>query len=324
MSLEREILKELAPTVDSYLKNPTWDNRAWNPGKIMNFMESDDRERQLALFREHANSVTDPALVIATGFAVTERGLPNYSARAGHLVGDGTGVSKDPWSRFFRRWNAEEEEHGAILYRYLFLSGRIDMEAFDYSAFHLIENGWVQNPDDIYHALFYPMVQEQIAQIGYIKLARLVADKDPLLAGICKKIAGDESRHAAFYKTIGKALFSSRRRDEALIHFDSFMDKVLNMPSRLMDDRIEGEPPTLYEKFTNVSISSGVFAGPDYADILEGLNKDLGVIDFATKDEELERIKKRLIELPNRFRKVAKRRAEHTPVPFDWIYGRVA
>lgn len=325
MGLNREILEELTPTIEEYLENPSWSNRTWNPGTILNFMEGPDREEQLAQFAERSKRVSDQALVIATGFAITERGLPNYSARTAHISGDGTGVSKDAWSRFFRRWNAEEEEHGAILSRYLFLTGRVDMAAFDHSTFSLIENGFAQNPDETYHALFYPMIQEPIAQIGYVNLAKLVASSDPLLAGICRKIAGDEARHAAFYKAVGKALFSSKKRkDEAIVHFAGFMSKVLNMPSRLMADRTNGAPPTLYERFTNVAVSSGVFGGSDYADILEGLNRDLGVIDFDARSEYLENAKINLIGLPDRLRKMAKRRAKHTPAPFDWIYGRTA
>jgi len=36
---------------------------------------------------------------------------------------DETGASDDPWSKWTRQWTAEENRHGIVLNKYLYLSG---------------------------------------------------------------------------------------------------------------------------------------------------------------------------------------------------------
>lgn len=57
---------------------------------------------------------------------VTEEALPSYMNMLNLLDGtqDVTGASDEPWACWTRAWTAEENRHGDLLNKYLYLSGR--------------------------------------------------------------------------------------------------------------------------------------------------------------------------------------------------------
>ena len=57
---------------------------------------------------------------------------------------DDTGCSDLPWARWLRGWTAEENRHGDLLNRYLYLSGRVDMRQVETTVHHLLRNGMVR------------------------------------------------------------------------------------------------------------------------------------------------------------------------------------
>jgi hypothetical protein len=44
---------------------------------------------------------------------------------------DETGAQDQPWADWTRRWTAEENRHGDLLNKYLYLSGRVDMRQIE-------------------------------------------------------------------------------------------------------------------------------------------------------------------------------------------------
>jgi acyl-[acyl-carrier-protein] desaturase len=65
-------------------------------------------------------------LAVLVGDMVTEEALPSYMNMLNTLDGvrDETGASEEPWARWNREWTAEENRHGDLLSKYLYLTGR--------------------------------------------------------------------------------------------------------------------------------------------------------------------------------------------------------
>ena len=78
---------------------------------------------------------------------VTEEALPTYQKMLNILDGgvrDETGSSPTSWAVWTRAWTAEENRHGDLLNRYLYLSGRVDMRQVETTVHHLLRNGMVR------------------------------------------------------------------------------------------------------------------------------------------------------------------------------------
>jgi hypothetical protein len=64
--------------------------------------------------------------VPASGDMITEEALPTYMAMLNTLDGvrDETGASPTPWGQWTRMWVAEENRHGDLMNKYMYLTGR--------------------------------------------------------------------------------------------------------------------------------------------------------------------------------------------------------
>ena len=109
---------------------------------------NDDRAfaEELAELWATAACVPDDVLVCLVGNMVTEEALPTYQSMFNRTdgVGDDTGASAVPWARWIRGWTAEENRHGDLLNRYLYLTGRVDMRQVEVTIHHLLSNGMVR------------------------------------------------------------------------------------------------------------------------------------------------------------------------------------
>jgi acyl-[acyl-carrier-protein] desaturase len=100
----------------------------------------------VAALRDGAAGLPDDVLVCLVGNMVTEEALPTYQSMGNRTKGlsDATGSSALPWARWVRGWAAEENRHGDLLNRYLYLTGRVDMRQVEVTVHHLIRNGMVR------------------------------------------------------------------------------------------------------------------------------------------------------------------------------------
>ena len=113
-------------------------------------------------------------------------------------------TSDSGWVRWSRTWTAEENRHGDLLNKYLYLSGRADMKQVEITIHNLIANGFdAKVEQDPYQAMIYTSFQERATKISHVNTGKL-ADKagDDVLSRICKTIAGDEARHENAYYAI--------------------------------------------------------------------------------------------------------------------------
>jgi len=79
-------------------------------------------------------------LVVLIGDMVTEEALPTYQTLLNTFEGcdDPTGTTNSAWARWSRGWTSEENRHGDLLNKYLYLGGRCDMRSIEVTIQHLI------------------------------------------------------------------------------------------------------------------------------------------------------------------------------------------
>jgi acyl-[acyl-carrier-protein] desaturase len=320
-----ELLKSLKPVVDENLALLLPIDQAWQPTDFLPDMSAEDWRQQLESFRAASVELTDEILVVLVGDMVTEEALPNYAISLNLLAQDETGTSKDPWARWMRGWTSEENRHGDLLNAYLRLTGRVNMRAIETTVHHLINGGF--NPranSNLYAGLIYTSFQERATKISHARVGALAAKTgDEHLGEICKKIAGDESRHEAFYtRMMGEVM--KRDPEDGILTFKDLMRRIIAMPGRLMND---GKDPDLFEHFAAVAQRTGVYTAHDYAQILQHLvktweigSKALTGAAAAAQDFLCDQAEK----LGSIADAITEKATKQPPVQFSWIYDRTA
>lgn len=330
-----EVIEDFTPVVDEMVDKILLEcgDKAWQPQDYLPDLTKDDWIEQLEEFREMADMVSDEVLVVLIGDMVTEEALPTYQTLLNTFEGcdDPTGTSDTSWAKWSRGWTSEENRHGDLLNKYLYLTGRCDMRSIEVTIQHLITEGF--NPGamkDPYRGFVYTSFQERATKISHGnvgKLARETGDKN--LHRICAKIAGDEGRHEKAYQRFVTEILD-RDADGLLAVFADMMRGQIVMPAELMTD---GQDPDLFENFSAVAQRLQVYTAVDYADILDHLVQhwDLENLDGLSSDGEKDR--EFLCKLPTRYRKLAdramnkKKKATEDDIPlksFNWIHGRTA
>ena len=280
-----------------------------------------------------AATVPDELLVVLIGDMVTEEALPTYQTLLNTFEGcdDPTGTTDSAWARWSRGWTSEENRHGDLLNKYLYLGGRCDMRSIEVTIQHLITSGFNPGAEkDPYRGFVYTSFQERATKISHGnvgKLAKVSGDKN--LQRICAKIAGDEGRHEKAYQAFSSEILK-RDPNGLLAVFGDMMRGQIVMPAELMTD---GKDEELYENFANVAQRLGVYTAIDYAEIIGHLVKTWDLENLEGLSSEGEKERDYLCRLPGRYTKLAERsmnkakKATDDEVPtksFNWIYGRKA
>lgn len=125
--------------------------KCWQPQDFLPDPASDGFHDQVKELRERAKEIPDDYFVVLVGDMVTEEALPTYQTMLNTLDGvrDETGASLTPWAIWTRAWTAEENRHGDLLNKYLYLSGRVDMKQIEKTIQYLIGSGMVCDTDFI-------------------------------------------------------------------------------------------------------------------------------------------------------------------------------
>lgn len=323
-----EVIQQITPFVQEgiALLKPVEEN--WQPSDILPDMTSEAWEEELRHFRKQAQAVPDEVLVVLVGNTVTEEALPSYQTMINRHPGvsDETGASDSPWGLWSRGWTAEENRHGEILNRYLYLSGRVNMRAFEATTQNLIRNGFdPKTANDPYRGLIYTSFQERATKVSHGNTARLANQcGDTLLGKICALVTGDESRHEEAYKRFVARIFEADPSG-AMIAFREMMKSTIVMPARLMADGVARD---LFAQFAATAQRIGVYTMFDYADIMEHLVGYWGVAGMTGLTPEAAEAQEFIVALPARYRSLAEkatpRVAAQPKVPFSWIFNRPA
>ncbi|KAH6834859.1 Plant stearoyl-acyl-carrier-protein desaturase family protein [Perilla frutescens var. hirtella] len=300
--------------------------KSWQPQDFLPDPSSDEFHDQVKELRERAREIPDDYFVVLVGDMVTEEALPTYQTMLNTLDGvrDETGASPTSWAIWNRAWTAEENRHGDLLNKYLYLSGRVDMRQIEKTIQYLIGSGMdPQTENNPYLGFIYTSFQERATFLSHGTTARLAREHGDLkLAQICGTIAADEKRHETAYTKISEKLFEIDP-DATVLAFADMMRKKISMPARLVYD---GRDDNLFDNFSAVAQRLGVYTAKDYADILDHLVSRWNVASLTGLSAEGQRAQEYVCELSPRIRRLEERaqaRAkQRSRMPFSWIYDR--
>lgn len=292
----------------------------WQPSDFLpDSRDEDNFLDRIAEIQAGAKELSYDFWVVLIADTLTEEALPTYESWIAAL--DGVNInSPGGWGNWTRRWTAEENRHGDLLNKYLYLSGKVDMRAFETSLQYLLADGIdIQTNGDPYRTFVYTSFQEIATNISHRRVASLAkAQGNMPLAKINGVIAADEARHAKAYSTFIKRIFEVDP-DEMMLAFADMMKKKIVMPAHNLRE-VGEKAGKAFVHFSEVAQRLGVYTSLDYVDILEGLNKDWDIGNINDLKEEGERARDYLIDLPDRLRRVIGRiKVPDIERQFSWV-----
>ncbi|RLN38855.1 stearoyl-[acyl-carrier-protein] 9-desaturase 1, chloroplastic-like [Panicum miliaceum] len=299
--------------------------RSWQPHDLLPDSSSPGFREAVDELRARAREIPDDYYVCLVGNMVTEEALPTYHAALNSFVGYDSPSSADAWARWSREWTAEENRHGDLLNRYLYLCGRVDLRRVEQTIHHLIAAGMRLAAGGCpYRGFIYTAFQERATAISHGNTARRAAALgDASLARVCGAIAGDERRHEAAYTRVVAELF--RRTPDAAVRALGYMmrERIL-MPAHHMFD---GRDAELFRHYAAVAHGLGVYTTADYAGLVEFFVERWGVAGLGYGlTGEGRRAQEYVCRLPERVRRMDARRLQTQTqpqrVPFSWVFDR--
>ncbi|KAJ8484080.1 hypothetical protein OPV22_016565 [Ensete ventricosum] len=300
--------------------------KCWQPQDFLPDPSSDGFYEEVQELRERSKEIPDDYYVCLVGDMITEEALPTYQTMLNTLDGvrDETGASLTSWAIWTRAWTAEENRHGDLLNKYLYLTGRVNMKQIEKTIQYLIGSGMDPRTENSpYLGFIYTSFQERATFISHGNTARHAkVHGDLKLAQICGTIAADEKRHETAYTKIVEKLFEIDP-DGTMLAFADMMKKKISMPAHLMYD---GRDDNLFEHFSAVAQRLGVYTATDYADILEFLVMRWNLEKLSFLSGEASQAQDFVCTLAPRIRRLEERaqgRAKQSPrIPFSWISDR--
>jgi acyl-[acyl-carrier-protein] desaturase len=257
--------------------------------------------------------------VTLIGDCITEEALPSYES---WLMGiDGVDQEeRSGWSQWIRSWTAEENRHGDLLNKYLYLCGRVNMREVEVTTQYLIQDGLdIGTTMDPYRNFVYTSFQETATNVSHRRVGSLAKQSgNTKLSRMCGVIAADEARHAKAYKHFVTRIFEVDP-SEMMLAFEDMMRKKIVMPAHLM--RESGQKAgELWGHFSDAAQRAMVYTGQDYINILSELLDDWKIEHITGLNEKAEKAQEYLMKLPSRLQRVTERIA--TPDlewQFKWV-----
>ncbi len=308
--------KKIDSIIDEFLKKIDTN---WQPTDFLPDSSSENFTTQLKELQEQCKELPYDYLAVLVGDVITEEALPTYES----WLMDVEGITKhDPqgWAKWIRMWTAEENRHGDLLNKYLYLSGRINMRQMEISTQYLIADGFdIGTSTDPYKNFVYTSFQEMATNISHRRTASLAKKHgNAQLSKICGVIAADEARHAKAYKSFVSSIFEIDP-SEMMIAFEYMMRRKIVMPAHFLRQAGE-EIGATFTHFSDAAQRLGVYTSWDYTDILDSLLIDWNIGNITGLNDQGEKARDYLMALPERFRKVAGRGIK-APLEyeFNWI-----
>ncbi len=309
----------VAKAVEEDLMNP---DECWQPTDFLPDLTQEDAYEQVKQLRERCEGIPDSVITSLVGNMITEEALPSYQTYFNLIVNEDKELtSTNGWVRWSRAWTAEENRHGDLLNKYLYLSGRCDMREVEQTIHRLIYNGFdPQTNQDPYQTIIYTSFQERATKISHVNTGKL-ADKagDSNLSKICKTIAGDEARHEKAYKSFMSAVFEIDPNG-ALIAFEKMMRKQIVMPAVLMAEG--GKKHNLFKEFSEITQKIGVYTTWDYASIIEHLVSLWKIETLTGLKDGVSKAQDYLSTLAVRYKKIAERMKVPEDVTLHWLSAK--
>ncbi len=293
----------------------------WQPSDFLPDSTREDFFEEVKELQASAKELSYDLVAVLIGDTITEEALPTYESWLSMVEG----VSKEEeggWMKWVRLWTAEENRHGDLLNKYLYLSGRVDMRQMEISTQYLIADGFDIGTDhDPYRNFIYTSFQELATNVSHRRVASLAKkDGDTLLSKMCGVIASDEARHAKAYKDFMSKIFEVDP-NEAMLAFEDMMRKKIVMPAHFLRE-VGLKMGQTFGHFTDAAQRLGVYTAVDYVDILRQLTKEWNLESMRELNEAGEKARDYIMSLPDRLIRVAERMKNPSlEYKFSWIAG---
>ncbi|MBC7522890.1 MAG: acyl-ACP desaturase [Flavobacterium sp.] len=319
-NMRLEVMQFLENKVDGFMDQfliPV--EKIWQPSDLLPNSESETFFDEVKELREIAKDLPYDFWVTLVGDTITEEALPTYESWLIDVEGIDN-VERNAWSNWVRQWTSEENRHGDLLNKYLYLSGRVNMREVEMTTQHLIADGFdIGTGRDPYKNFVYTSFQELATYVSHNRVSQLAKKYgDAKLSKICKLIAGDEMRHHHAYSEFVTQIFKVDP-SEMMLAFQYMMKQKITMPAVFL--RESGEKiGTAFEEFSNSAQKIGVYTAADYVDILQKLVEKWEIDKMLNLTDEAEKARDYLMKLPARMAKVSERLVlpEQTAI-FKWV-----
>ena len=291
----------------------------WQPADFLPDSANPDFYEEVQELQALAQEIPYDLFATLIGDTITEEALPTYESWLMSVQGVDQ-ENKVGWTQWVRAWTAEENRHGDLLNKYLYLSGRVNMREMEVSTQHLLNDGFdIETSTDPYRNFIYTSFQELATNLSHRRVASQVARLgNKRLAKMCGVVASDEMRHAKAYIDFVQRIFEFDP-SQAMLAFEDMMRKKIVMPAHLLRES-GGEIGDLFTHFSDSAQRAMVYTTHDYIDILQSLLERWKIDSIRELDESAERARDYLMALPKRLTRISSRikipEAVHS---FKWI-----
>jgi len=320
-NIRLEVMEAIEPRVAGFMDQFLMPiEKIWQPSDFLPDSQSEDFYDQVEELREASRELGYDFWVTLVADTITEEALPTYESWLMDVEGVSQQEAPNGWSRWVRAWTAEENRHGDVLNKYLYLSGRINMREVEVSTQHLLNDGFDIGTDrDPYKNFVYTSFQELATNISHKRVGQLAKKKgNALLGKMCAIIAGDEMRHYMAYREFVKVIFE-HDPNGMMLAFAEMMKKKIVMPAHFLresGDRIGAA----FENFSICAQRLGVYTAQDYIEILKKLNEYWKVDALRGLNDEAERARDYLMSLPARLERISARMSfPEESFRFKWV-----
>lgn len=319
-NIRLEVMQLLEKNVESFVDQyliPV--EKIWQPSDFLPDSESDTFFEDVKELREIAKDLPYDFWVAMVGDTITEEALPTYESWLMEVEGVDN-LERNGWSKWVRQWTGEENRHGDVLNKYLYLSGRVNMREVEMTTQHLINDGFdIGTGKDPYKNFVYTSFQELATYVSHNRVSQIAKSfGDNKLSKMCKMIAGDEMRHHHAYSEFVNQIFKVDP-SEMMLAFQYMMKLKITMPAVFL--RESGEKiGTAFEEFSNSAQKLGVYTANDYVEIMQKLLDKWSIDKVTGLTDEAEKARDYLMKLPGRMAKISERMVlpEETKI-FKWV-----
>ncbi|MEN8927350.1 MAG: acyl-ACP desaturase [Flavobacteriales bacterium] len=315
-----EVMKHLEKDVESLIqKFLIPPEKIWQPQDFLPDAREVGFTDKILEIQELAKEMPYDFWVVLVGDMITEEALPTYESWLMDVEGIDQ-VEGNGWATWVAQWTAEENRHGDLLNKYLYLSGKVNMKEVEITTQHLIADGFDIGTDrDPYKNFIYTSFQELATYISHNRVAEIAKKAgNKGLAKMCKMVAGDEMRHHTAYAEFVERIFAVDP-SQMMLAFTDMMKKKITMPAHFLRES-GGVIGNVFEEFSNTAQKIGVYTAKDYVDILDKLVKRWEIDKITNLTDEAEKARDYLMKLPSRMLRIADRMVlPENNFKFKWV-----
>ena len=316
LEVMKHLEKDVNTLIQKYLIPP---ETIWQPQDFLPDAREANFTDKILEIQELAKEMPYDFWVVLVGDMITEEALPTYESWLMDVDGMDQ-VEGNGWATWIQQWTAEENRHGDLLNKYLYLSGKVNMKEVEITTQYLIADGFdIRTGRDPYKNFIYTSFQELATYISHNRVSEIAKKHgNKQLAKMCKMVAGDEMRHHNAYSEFVDRIFKVDP-SQMMLAFTDMMKKKITMPAIFLRES-GGKIGTAFEEFSNTAQKIGVYTAKDYVDILNKLIDTWEIDKITNLTDEAEKARDYLMKLPSRMIRVAERMVvPDNNYKFKWV-----